>query len=66
MTVRKLVNEVRQRHDIVHMSTKVRSVEGRMSPTNALDSQTQQGENDHATQPIHSGTVSTFLFLSQQ
>ena len=64
--VRKLVNEVRQRHDIVHLSTKVRSVEGRTSSTNALDSRMQQGESVYAMQPIHNGTISSFPFLSQQ
>ena len=58
----KLVNEVRQGYDIVHMSTKLKSVEGRLEFSThfllvALDSQTQQGESDHAMQPIHSGTI---------
>ena len=53
--MRKLVSKVRQRHDIVHMSSKVRSVEGRMSLKNALDSRMQQGEGDRA-QPVHRGT----------
>ena len=45
-----IILKVRQRHDIVHVSSKVRSVEGRTSSTNALDSRTQQGEGDRAAQ----------------
>ena len=53
--MKKLISKVRQKHDIVHLSSKVRSVEGRMSLTNALDSQMQQGEGDRV-QPVHRGT----------
>ena len=58
--------KVRQRHNIVHVSSKVRSMEGRTSSSEALDGRTQQGESDGAAQPVYGGTVSSLSFLRQQ
>ena len=47
----------------VHVTSKVRSVEDKMSSTNALDSRMQQGEGDRAAQPVHCGTFKLIFFL---